>query len=145
MKGVEHGSGASQLMLQPRIIEGVFPDDSWSDVLTDMGYVIDEFGPGTWRIKGIPAFMDEEMAREFLAEYIDGGGKPGKLEIRAIIDRAATKACKASVKTHNVLSKEEVKVLLLDLSACENPFHCPHGRPTFIRMNIGDIERRFKR
>lgn len=145
MKGVEHGSGASQLMLQPRIIEGVFPDDSWADVLTDMGYVIDEFGPGTWRIKGIPAFMDEEMAREFLAEYIDGGGKPGKLEIHAIIDRAATKACKASVKAHDVLSREEVKVLLLDLSACENPFHCPHGRPTFIRMSIGDIERRFKR
>ena len=53
-------------MLQPRIIEGVFPDDSWADVLTDMGYVIDEFGPGTWRIKGIPAFMDEKWQGNFL-------------------------------------------------------------------------------
>lgn len=145
MRGIENCSGAGQLMLTPVLVEAGFQDSSYVDLLNDMGYEIDEFGPSTWRVKAIPAFMDEKMAREFLEEYIQRADDPDAMEINAILDRAASKACKASVKGNDVLSMEEAEQLLSDLAECSNPFNCPHGRPTFIKMSRNDIEKRFKR
>ena len=54
-------------------------------------------------------------------------------------------ACKAAVKAHDKLKDEEVAALLKDLAGCANPFSCPHGRPTFLRMSQSEIERDFKR
>lgn len=145
MEGIAQRKGASQIMLAPTLLEAGFADDDWTEPLCAMGYVMDAFGPGTWRVRGIPAFMDETMAREFLTEYIEVAQEGEEMEMRTIIDRAALRACKASVKANDVLHPEEARRLLDDLARCENPFHCPHGRPTFVRMRRRDIEKRFKR
>jgi DNA mismatch repair protein MutL len=67
------------------------------------------------------------------------------LENRAAVERIISAACKKAVKAGDHLSEPEILRLLTDLSACENPYSCPHGRPIFIRMARRDIEKLFKR
>ena len=64
---------------------------------------------------------------------------------RKILDRIIMKACKSAVKGGDFLKSEEVDALMKDLKNCINPFSCPHGRPTFIRMTKYEIEKMFKR
>ena len=63
----------------------------------------------------------------------------------AIIDKIIMRSCKSAIKGGDVLSSEEIKALMDQLKQCINPFSCPHGRPTFIRMSKYEIERMFKR
>lgn len=113
--------------------------------LNDMGFEIEEFGPKTYAAKAIPMFMSLAEAEDFLkyfAENVDDG-----IDIcdRNKLEKIMTNACKAAVKGGDLLKEEEINELLTELSQCENPFSCPHGRPTFIRMRKYDIEKMFKR
>ena len=62
-----------------------------------------------------------------------------------MINKLITKSCKSAVKANDKLSLAEMEALILQLAACKNPFSCPHGRPTFIRMTKYQIEKMFKR
>ena len=57
----------------------------------------------------------------------------------------ATKACKAAVKAYDHLKNDEIATLIKDLEKCENPYSCPHGRPTFIKLSRYEIEKKFNR
>ncbi len=63
----------------------------------------------------------------------------------AYVRRVATEACKAAVKGGETLSASEASALLDELMACEDPYHCPHGRPTILTFTKEDLEKRFKR
>ena len=67
------------------------------------------------------------------------------LKSQKTLDKIASKACKSAVKGNDNLNDAEIAQLIKDLAACENPFSCPHGRPTFIRMTRYEIEKLFKR
>ena len=116
--------------------------------LGKLGYEIDEFGENTWAARSFPAFVSFEEGETFLLETLDALGTEAKngAEIGyAAVERIMMRACKASVKANQTLSNEEYTALFEALSGCENPYTCPHGRPVFLQLTRGDIERLFKR
>lgn len=136
-----------QPMIAPIIIN-VSADDyckerDWMHFLRTMGYDIDDFGPNTFIIKGIPEYMTTGEAEGFARTYIDNIGDFSNN--KTVIDKLIMKSCKSAVKANERLSEMEIAELLRRLSECRNPFSCPHGRPTFIRVSKYDIERSFKR
>lgn len=145
----ESSEKARQSLLVPLIINVSLSISEnrfdWLDALTKMGFTISEFGPGTFRITEIPMFMELGEAEDFVNEFIENMSSSTNLSNRVVIDKLIMMSCKAAVKANDRLSPEEIKALISDLSACINPFSCPHGRPTFIRLTRYEIEKMFKR
>ncbi|TDP58521.1 DNA mismatch repair endonuclease MutL [Aminicella lysinilytica] len=117
----------------------------WLDSLRDMGYLIEEFGPNSYIVKEIPDFMEISEAENFVKDYIENVSERDDLGNTVVIDKLITRSCKSAVKAHDHLSAAEIQALIDQLKLCRNPFSCPHGRPTFIRFSIYDIEKMFKR
>lgn len=118
---------------------------NWLTALTKMGYTIEEFGQGTYRVTEIPTFMTLQEAEDFAVDFIEQISESTNLRNTVIIDKLIMKSCKSAVKGGDSLSLEELKALIKDLSRCVNPFSCPHGRPTFVKLTRYEIERLFKR
>ena len=89
--------------------------------------------------------MDISEAEDYLNFFMDNVGNGTNLRNTVVINKLIMKSCKSAVKAHDVLSMDEIKALIKDLKNCVNPFSCPHGRPTFIRLTQYEIERLFKR
>ncbi|MGN0736431.1 MAG: DNA mismatch repair endonuclease MutL [Anaerovoracaceae bacterium] len=117
----------------------------WLDALARMGFTIDEFGPDTFRVTEIPMFMELSEAEDFVNQFIENITDSTNLSNKVVIDKLIMMSCKAAVKANDVLSMDEIRALVKDLSRCINPFSCPHGRPTFIRLTHYEIEKMFKR
>jgi DNA mismatch repair protein MutL len=123
-------------------------DRSWLDQLSRLGYDIEDFGAGQFRVRGIPEYMDDGEARVFAESFIesmDEDGTVGKAVNTVVADKLIMRSCKAAVKGNDRLSDMEMKDLLKQLSECVNPFSCPHGRPTFVKITRSEIERAFRR
>lgn len=120
-------------------------EERWLPPLRDMGFVIDNFGPGSYRISEIPTFMGLAEAEDFVKDFTENIDNKQDLRNTAVIDKLIMKSCKSAVKAHDHLKPEEIDSLMTDLKACVNPFSCPHGRPTFIKLSGYEIERLFKR
>ena len=140
----------SQLMLLPDIITlsnkemGIFRDNK--DLFNKAGFTVDEFGDNTVKLTGVPEFcLDFDTRSLFLdtLDEMDTVARTAKQELEYKF--LATVACKAAVKAHMALSKEEVDSLFEQLYKLHNPFSCPHGRPTVIKMTKTDIEKKFSR
>lgn len=117
-----------------------------SEDFESLGFVIEEFGGNDYAIRGVPmdlyGYEEKEFFREILDELADESvtGTPESIRIRI-----ATMACKAAVKGNMSLSKQEAEQLIDELLTLDNPYHCPHGRPTIISMTKYEIEKKFKR
>jgi len=140
----------SQLMLLPDIITlsnkemGIFRDNK--DLFNKAGFTVDEFGDNIVKLTGVPEFcLDFDTRSLFLdtLDEMDTVARTAKQELEYKF--LATVACKAAVKAHMALSKEEVDSLFEQLYKLPNPFSCPHGRPTVIKMTKTDIEKKFSR
>ena len=116
----------------------------WLGDLIRMGYDIEDFGNCTFIIRGIPPYMSAGEAEGFARGYAEAAGEAGGSN-KVVIDKLITKSCKSAVKAHDVLSEKEITDLMSELAKCDNPYSCPHGRPTFIRISSYDIERSFRR
>lgn len=139
----------SQPILMPILIDVSVSvgerDDLWLPPLKKMGFAIESFGQNSYRISEIPTFMELSEAEDFAKDFIDNFEKKQDMRNTVIIDKLIMKSCKSAVKAHDHLSKEERDALIKDLKQCVNPFSCPHGRPTFIKLSNYEIERLFKR
>ena len=120
-------------------------EETWIDDLRAMGYDIEFFGNNTYIVREIPAFMDISEAEAFLSDFFSALDDKPDLTDRRMLEKIIMKSCKSAVKGGDVLSFQEIDSLMKDLSSCVNPFSCPHGRPTFIRMTRYEIEKMFKR
>lgn len=140
---------ARQPLLTPLIINTSIASDlnrtDWLTALEEMGFTIDEFGPDTYRITEIPMFMELSEAEDFVNKFIENIHSSTDLRNTVVVDKLIMMSCKAAIKANDRLSADEVRALLNDLSKCVNPFSCPHGRPTFIKMTKYEIEKMFKR
>ena len=140
----------SQLMLLPDIITlthkemGIYKDNR--EMFKKAGFMVEEFGENTVKLSGVPDVLIDLETKELFLETLD--------EINTVARTAkqekeekfiATVACKAAVKAHMVLDREEVMQLLDKLLVLPNPFTCPHGRPTAIKMTKNEIEKKFSR
>ena len=136
---------------QPVLMPAIFTlpvtvtGEQWINVLFNMGYTIEPFGERTYRITEIPMFMELSEAEDFVKDFISSIDEETDLKSQKTLDKIASKACKSAVKGNDNLNDAEIAQLIKDLAACENPFSCPHGRPTFIKLGRYQIERMFKR
>jgi len=119
--------------------------DTWLHVLSEIGYTLEPFGPNTYLVKEIPGFLSHEEAELFISDFLDHVTDDTALNDRKMLTKAASNACKEAVKGREHLSPEEIDELFIQLSQCENPLSCPHGRPTFIRFPQHEIQRKFRR
>ena len=120
-------------------------DADWLSALSQMGFTMEEFGPDTYRVSEIPMFMELSEAEDFIKEFIENIHASTDLRNMVVVNKLIMMSCKAAVKANDKLSDEEISALIKDLSKCVNPFSCPHGRPTFIKLTHYEIEKMFKR
>ena len=117
------------------------------NVLTDMGFVIEEFGYNTFTIKEHPTWLkagyEEESIRKIIDSIISIGSRFDRVKFNEHI--AITLACKMSIKANTRISQEAQEEILRELVNTDNPYNCPHGRPTIIKFTIYDLEKMFKR
>ena len=113
-------------------------------MLADLGYRIEEFGMGDVVIKEIPSCMDLQEAEDFAIHILEQDSIRAQ-DIQLKREELTSNACKAAIKANDKLDLSEMKELFVRLDRCENPFSCPHGRPTLISFSQSDIERQFKR
>ncbi len=117
------------------------------ELLLSMGYELEPFGEREYAIRSIPGMLPSVPKDELLLELIDAltAETDIKQASQAILERTATMACKAAIKGNHEVSPAEARELLNELFLCDNPFNCPHGRPTMIEFTEADMEKRFKR
>ena len=140
----------SQLMLLPDIINLSHKDMQIAkdnmDIFEKAGFVLEEFGENTIKLTGVPNVCIDLDTKELFLETLDEINTVARTAKQEIEEKfIATVACKAAVKANMALTKEEVDNLMRQLLVLPNPFTCPHGRPTAIKMTKADIERKFSR
>ena len=116
------------------------------DLFKDVGITIESFGDNSFRIISVPIWFNEMDSNEYLLDIIEqviSDSKISLLDLRLHV--ISTMACKASLKANRNLSMIEMQVLLNDLLKCENPYTCPHGRPTTIIYSTNELDKLFKR
>lgn len=140
----------AQLLASPEIIE--LDSESFmiynenKDIFKSAGFNVEIFGDNTISIREVPIILGKIEVRELFVKIIDniksmGGGEPEIVKY----DKIATLACKSAIKANKKLSIMEMKSLIDELRFIENPFTCPHGRPTIIKITLNELEKRFKR
>ncbi len=150
MKEYEKSQVTSQQVSPPLIITldsmGQALCDEYMEAFTKAGFEIESFGGSDIKISAVPYHMSALGTKQLFLEMLDHleiSTDPKKLKIYE--HRVATEACKAAVKGGDRLSVIEAKALIDELFTCEDPYHCPHGRPTIISFTEKDLEKRFKR
>ena len=150
VKAFESGENCSQ-MIYPSIIlslslreEQVLTE--YMDTFTAAGFVIQHFGGRDYQISAVPATLYRMDAKEYFLAILDSlsefntGVTPER-----VFETMASMSCKAAIKGNQTISEMEARHLFEELLSLDNPFHCPHGRPTIISMTEYELERKFKR
>ncbi len=111
-----------------------------------MGFEFESFGGKEYALRGVPSDLYGFTGKEMVTELLDDlSGESPRIRTDMIGDRIATMACKAAVKGNMRISPKEADALIEELLQAENPYTCPHGRPTIISMTKTELEKRFKR
>ena len=112
----------------------------------EIGFEIEPFGGHDYAISAVPQDLFGLTEREFFMEMLDSlSTDTGKQSIENLTARVATMACKAAVKGNTRLSVQEADALISELLTLDNPYNCPHGRPTILSMSRTEIEKKFHR
>ncbi len=112
----------------------------------EMGFVFEHFGGKEYSVTSVPANLFGLEGRDLLVEMLDGLSVfHGRETPQMITEKIASMSCKAAVKGNQKLSRQEVEALIGELLTLDNPYHCPHGRPTIISMTKYELEKKFKR
>lgn len=116
------------------------------DDFKTMGFEFESFGGKEYALRGVPSDLYGLTGKEMVIELLDElSGESSRLRADAVADRIATMACKAAVKGNMRISSKEADALIEELLQAENPYTCPHGRPTIISMTKTELEKKFKR
>jgi DNA mismatch repair protein MutL len=116
-----------------------------SGLLREMGFEVEHFGGNEYAVYGVPDNLVGVKPMDLLDEILETAGEKGRITPEAVYEKAASLACKAAIKGNQRLSEEEAVHLIADLVELENPYTCPHGRPTMIKMTKYELEKKFKR
>ena len=143
---------------KPGISQGILPKtmvfsakeeelyEKTKDYFTHLGYRIRKEEEKQYVLEGIPADFPSLDAEMLFHEILDALAEEGNLsEAESVYDKIASMACKASVKGNQLLSFKEAEALVQKLFTLENPYACPHGRPTIVAFKKQDLEKMFKR
>ena len=118
----------------------------YKDAFAGLGFTIESFGGNEYCIREVPANLYGIGERDLFMELLDAVSQEnGIMDTEVIASKIATMACKMSIKGNQRVSLMEVEHLLDELMKLENPYQCPHGRPTIIKMSKYEIDKKFKR
>lgn len=149
-KSIQENKVMSQVLITPAVIE-LTPEDydyylENSDIFKKSGFNIEVFGENTISIREVPLILGKPDIKNLFMDMLDnlknmGSGQTWEIKYNSI----AKLACKSAVKANDSLSSIEMKTLTEDLRFIEDPFTCPHGRPTIMKFTLNELEKRFKR
>ena len=150
MKQFHEKNVVSQSLMPPVVVslsareESVLNENM--EVFSELGFEIESFGGSEYALRSVPADLygceEKEMFLEVLDQLAEGGNFGG---IRVVEEKIASMSCKAAVKGNNCLSLQEAEALIDELLTLENPYNCPHGRPTIVTMTKAEMDKKFKR
>ena len=146
----EQGVPAQKLLL-PQTFDLPPRDADWIErymsTLQKMGIGIESFGPNTFKIDSVPAFLNVSDARQFMRKVTDDlkGASNSSSAMRLGEEMIAKTVCRHAVKANDPLRYPEVEKLIRDLLNCDLPYCCPHGRPTMIQISLAELEKKFGR
>ena len=149
-KEIENANVVSQILLYPIVIELSEEDFSYYteniEVFKSTGFEIDLFGDNTLNLKEVPLILGKPNMKNLFIDILEDLKNMGSGNTKDIqYSKIAKRACKSAVKANDSLSKDEIETLLEDLRYLDDPFTCPHGRPTIIKITLNELEKRFKR
>lgn len=151
IRGMKTREFTSQIISPPIILNLTMQEQellqTYMDQFTRIGFEIEEFGQESYAVRAVPDNLFGIAKKELLMEMIDSlSDEIRRNQAADIIDeKVASMSCKAAVKGNMKLSASEVDALIGELLLLENPYHCPHGRPTIIAMSKKELEKKFKR
>lgn len=120
--------------------------DQYKGMFAQLGFLIESFGGNEFCIREVPANLYSIGERDLFIELLDSiSREAGMVSVDVISAKLASMACKMSIKGNQKVSLPEIEHLLDELMELENPYQCPHGRPTIIKMSRYEIEKKFKR
>ena len=121
--------------------------NKYMDIFTEFGYEIEHFGGKEYAVRAVPYDLYSISKEALLMEILDtlADETAGRITPEIITEKIASMSCKAAVKGNNRLSQAEANKLIDELLTLENPYNCPHGRPTIISMSKYELEKKFKR
>jgi DNA mismatch repair protein MutL len=150
MKRIYSGENHSQLLMPPVVVslsateESVFLDNK--DAFERAGFEVENFGGSEYALRGVPVDLFGHSEKElFLAVLDEMSTNPGLGTFKTIDEKIAGMACKASVKGGDRIGLEQAEKLIDELLTLDNPYNCPHGRPTIISITKTEMEKKFKR
>ena len=151
LKGMKEREYTSQYLSPPIILNLSMQEaevlNEHMDTFTKIGFEIEAFGGDSYAIRAVPdnlfSIAKKELLIEMLDQMVDGISSHEAPDL--IAEKIASMSCKAAVKGNARLSASEIQVLIKELLKLENPYHCPHGRPTIIAMSKYELEKKFKR
>lgn len=150
IKGLKDKTIYSQGLLQPIIVNLTMKEklrfEVHENLFKDLGFEIESFGGDSVAIRSVPYIFEKPInPNDFMTilDKLDDEYKEDKYDI--LLDNIASMSCKAAVKANDKMSSIEYHQLIDELLTLENPFHCPHGRPTIIAMTKYELEKKFKR
>lgn len=138
-------------VLTPPVVISVTPKEaalinSYAQYFKELGFEIEDFGMNAFAIRGVPLDLFSYNIKDLFEEVLTQMSESPVRGVPQIIrEKIASMACKAAVKGNNTLSYEEADQLIEQLLELDNPYNCPHGRPTIISMSKYEIEKKFKR
>ena len=138
-------------MVSPPVIISLSPQDkllfeNYHDAFERLGFQVESFGGNELSLTGVPGNLLNIDPKSFFLEILaDCDSFKASDSFDMIVERVASMSCKAAVKGNNRLSLPEVKTLIDDLLKLDNPYHCPHGRPTMISFSEYELAKKFKR
>ena len=150
MRSFENRESTTQILSPPLILsldeQQIDSLETFQKQLEALGFEISPFGGREYAVCGVPGNLFGLDARQILLEILDSHpdikkSAPPKL----VLEKIASMSCKAAVKGSHALGRREAEALIGDLLALENPYFCPHGRPTIISMDKSELEKKFKR
>lgn len=150
VKEMKNHQVTSQLLSPPLIISLNLQEQEqmqkYQHFFAEMGFEVEAFGGKEYSIRAVPQNLYGFTGEEFFLDLLDHMEEiPSNALLEVISDRMATMACKAAIKGNHRYSYREAEALIDELLLLENPYNCPHGRPTIISMTKYELEKKFKR
>ena len=151
LKGMKTREFTSQMISPPILLNLGMQEaqllNEYMDQFTRIGFEIEEFGQDTYAVRAVPDNLFSLAKKDLLIEMLDSLSDELNRSMTAelIDEKVASMSCKAAVKGNMKLSAAEADALIGELLTLDNPYHCPHGRPTIISMTKRDLEKKFKR
>ncbi len=150
MKRFENNDISSQTLTQPIILNLSMKDanivEKYLDNFNEIGFVIEPFQGTDFAVRAVPSELYTLDSEDVLMDIIDSfTAEIGSMVPNIITEKIMSMSCKAAIKGNTKISFAEADALIDELLACENPYNCPHGRPTIIKMSKEELEQNFKR